>query len=56
MHTNKDLKDGIPMDNNVMKPHIVRRKDRAAHVYIDEGDHIILKVYRGVLRTTMLGA
>ncbi len=44
------------MDNNAIKPHIVRRKDRAAHVYIDEGDHIILKVYKGLLKCSITAA
>lgn len=44
------------MDNIAIKPHKVRRKDRAAHVYIDKGDHIVLKVYGGLLKTTMTTA
>ena len=41
------------MGNIVFKPHKVALKDRAAHVHVDQGDKIILKVYKGILKTTM---
>ena len=43
------------MDNNAIKPHIVRRKDRTTHVYVDEGDKTILKVYKSLFKCTMTG-
>ena len=44
------------MENIVFKPHKVALKDRAAHVHVDQGDKTILKVYKGVLKTTMTAA
>ena len=44
------------MENTAFKPHEVTLKDRATHVHIDQGDKTILKVYKGVLKTTMTAA
>ena len=44
------------MENTVIKPHQVRLKDRATHIYVDEGDKTIIKVYKSVLGTTMTTA
>ena len=36
--------------------HRLAREERAAHVWVDYGDKAILKVYKGVLKSTMTGA
>ncbi len=36
--------------------HKVALKDRVAHIHIDKSDNIILKVYKGTLKTTMTAA
>ena len=41
------------MENTVIKPYKLRKEDYAAHIYVDKGDKIILKVYKGILKTTM---
>ena len=41
------------MENTVIKPHKLRTEDRATHIYVDNGDNIILKVYKKLLKSTM---
>jgi len=41
------------MENTVFKPHKVAVRDRVAHVHVDKGGKTILKVYKGVLKSTM---
>ncbi|MFC1906683.1 hypothetical protein ACFLW8_01155 [Chloroflexota bacterium] len=36
--------------------HRLGRAERAAHVWVDKGDKIILKLYKGVLKSTITGA
>ncbi len=44
------------MGNIAFKPYILRKKDYAGSVHVDNGDKTILKVYKKVLKTTMVGA
>jgi len=44
------------VENDVITPHKLRRKDRAAHIWLDKGDHIILKLYKRILKSTMTAA
>ncbi len=41
------------MDKTVFRPHTLRKVDYAGSVHIDQGDKTILRVYKGVLETTM---
>ena len=44
------------MENNTGRPHILRKKDYATRVHVDEGDKTILKVYKKILKTSMTAA
>ncbi len=41
------------MENTVIKPHKLPGKGRATQIYVNEGDKIILKVYKRALKSNM---
>ena len=44
------------MVQTLFKAHKVSREDRSTQVYIDKSDHIILKVYKGLLKCSITAA
>jgi len=44
------------MIKTLFKSHKVNREDRGTQVYVDKSDHIILKVYKGLFKSTLIGA
>ena len=44
------------MENNVITPHKLRPEDRAAHIWLDYGDKLLLKSYKSLLKSSMTGA
>ena len=44
------------MENNVITPYKLRPEDRAAHIWVDNGDKLILKSNKSLLKTSITGA
>ncbi|MFC2003799.1 hypothetical protein ACFLV4_07685 [Chloroflexota bacterium] len=43
-------------ENTIIPPYSLGREDRSTHIWVDEGDKTILKMYKRVLKSTMTAA